>query len=115
MKIIMKNRGDCEDYENHEYYLLRKAFGDYKNGKVVVLKGSKIRSQIASSTTFKLSEVARKYREDNNYVKNNVVLKDIIFDSPTAAAQFVCGHSISGILGWRTESGKTLKSVIGDK
>lgn len=106
MKVIMKNRNGYEEY---------KAYGEYKNGKITVLKDSKIRTDIVNSNTFKLSNVAKKYREDINYVKNNIVLKDIVFDSPTAAAQFVCGHSISGILSWRTESGKTLKNAIKEK
>lgn len=106
MKVIMKNRSGYEEY---------KAFGEYKNGKITVLKDSKIRNSIAKSNTFKLSNVANKYREDENYVKNNIVIKDIVFDSPTAAAQFVCGHSISGILSWRSENGKTLKEILKEK
>ena len=106
MKVIMKNRNGYEEY---------KAYGEYKNGKITVLKDSKIRTDIANSKKFKLSMVAKKYREDINYVKNNIVLKDIVFDSPTAAAQFVCGHSISGILSWRKKKKKTLKDTLKEK
>ena len=44
-----------------------------------------------------------------------VLLEPLIFDSPSAAAEFILGGSCNGWIEWRTPSGKTLDEVVRKK
>lgn len=45
-------------------------------------------------------------------VKGNILLEDILFSSPSGAAAFVCGYSISGNIAWKDGAGTPLKDLI---
>ena len=82
--------------------------GIYFEGKIKVLKGSKIR--IRNEKDYKRINQSEMYRNNNEYVdKNMIVLKDIIFDSPSTAAQFVADTSRNGLIYWRDKDNKKLK------
>lgn len=84
------------------------AKGVYNEGKVTVLKGSKI--ALCLKNNFRPYVVVKKYREDSTFVdKNGIVLKDIEFSSPSGAAQFVSGRSTDGWLSWKIKRGVSLK------
>jgi len=87
------------------------AEGNYENGKVTVLKGSRIflsnaEYMNAESSVFVL-------REDRTLVDaDGVVLRDITFESPTTAAIFVTGRSVNGYIAWRPDDKMSLKAYL---
>jgi hypothetical protein len=74
----------------------------------VVLKGSVINPKTNERTC---SGVAKKAREQAKTDEHSVLLEDMLFPSPSAAAMFVTGASANGYAVWKTTSGATLKEV----
>ncbi len=88
------------------------ARGIYKEGKMIVLKGSEFTSNLRSSfNAFDLrNEVIKKAEKTTN--GNYRLLEDFVFNSPSAAAYIIYGSSIDGWLRWKTKNGKTLDEVF---
>lgn len=84
----------------------------YKNGKMIVLKGSIFVSIVSSSFKAYASRnlVIKKSEKLPN--GNYRLLEDFYFDSPSAASQVICGASTNGWIVWKTEKGKTLKEIM---
>ena len=74
----------------------------------VVLKGSKIAPSSGADDT--ISPGNRKKREECE-IEDNILQEDILFNSPTSAAQFVTGKSCNGWVSWKTKDGKTLHDL----
>lgn len=74
-----------------------------------VLKGSSIAPIIHSSCP----EGARKARKNysNKIDSNNILIEDLLFPSPSAAADFVGGSSLNGNIMWQTSGGIKLKDL----
>lgn len=74
-----------------------------------VLKGSKLSPTLVKSCP----ENARKYRKqyESKIDKNFVLLEDVLVSSPSAAAAFVGGASISGNEAWKTKDGISIKKI----
>lgn len=85
------------------------AFGQRTSEGFVVLKGSKIKINVAPSCP----KNAKKQREINaaRIDANGILTEDILLISANEAAGFVIGGSINGIKAWKTASGKTLKEI----
>lgn len=99
MKIILKSR-------KNEHY----AEADYIEGKVKILKGSRINKRLVYE---KMASEAKKAREDSTIVDDNgIVIEDIMFNSPSTAAQFVTGRSTNGYISWRPDDKVTLKAFL---
>ncbi len=85
----------------------------YKDGKMIVLKGSTFSQGVASSfTSHKLrNEVIKK----STLLPTGVysLIEDYSFNSPSEASKIICGYSTNGLICWKTCDGKTLKEVIG--
>ena len=80
--------------------------GVWEDGKLIVLKGSKI--SLKNQT--KITEQVKRLREDTSIVdKNGNVLKNVIFDNPSSAGQFIMGCAVNGWIRWKTEEKKELK------
>ena len=77
----------------------------------VVLKGS----LIAPGDSDHISSGNRKKREECSIDSNRVLQEDVLFSSPTSAAQFVAGQSLSGWVVWKTRDGKTLHDIENEK
>ena len=82
------------------------------SGEMVVLRGSKISENISGGKFRSARSVENRRSEDN--VKDFVVIKDMLFKSPSAAANFVTGSSTNGLVAWKTIDGKTLKSYLSE-
>ena len=67
--------------------------------RFIVLKDSKIDSNIYSNMKV-VKSLREKYKK---YIKNNTTLKDLEFNSPSAAGCFVCGYAVNGKYCWRTK------------
>lgn len=86
------------------------ATGIYEDGKITVLKGSKIRE---TNSNFHRMSLLEKYRSDKDVVdKNNILKKDITFNSPSTAAQFVGDSSRNGLIYWRDEENVKLRDLL---
>ena len=85
------------------------AIAKYDNNKIIVLRNSTI-SKVLSRNTH-LSKRVLSYRKDSKIVKDNIVIKDVIFKSSSLAAQFVLGYIVNGKRVWKDENGKALKEL----
>ncbi|HBL84731.1 MAG: methionine sulfoxide reductase [Clostridiales bacterium GWF2_38_85] len=74
----------------------------------VVLKGSQLNSVISKSCPQGTIELRKKYV---TIIKNGIVTKDVLFSSPSAAAKFIGGSSLSGNEMWKTADGTPLKAL----
>ncbi len=99
-KVFLKGRGYS-------------AAGTFVDGKLIVHKGSTL--GYPASANFKKSKLAYRLREDESIVKNGVVIKDYVFDSPSTAAQFITGGSRDGYITWKVDKGLYLGKYLEDK
>lgn len=74
----------------------------------VVLKGSKIAPDSGTDNT--ISPGNRKKREECK-IDNTILQEDVLFTSPSSAAEFVTGKSCNGLISWKTKDGKTLHDL----
>lgn len=103
MKIYLKGRNDSYD-----------ATAEYEDGKIIVLKGSKIQMDFAEH--IRGGRLAKKFRENSEYVDTNgIVIKDCEFSSASTAAQFVSGRSTNGLVAWKVEKKTSLKDYLESK
>ena len=82
------------------------------SGELIVLKGSRISSTVAGGKFRSARSVENRRNEDS--VKDNLVVKDMRFKSPSSAANFVTGSSTNGLIAWKTKDGKTLKAFLAE-
>ena len=85
--------------------------GRYEGASLTVLKGSKI----SGVTKFgsQRDELIKKYctKDDNSFI----LVKDVVFLTPTAAANFCSGGSVNGWDFWKDSSKKPLKCLVEHK
>lgn len=82
------------------------AYGQRTNEGFVLLQGSHINSHTSASCPKHVKELRIK---ESDKLEDYVTSKDLLFNSPSAAACFVTGSSTNGNIAWRTDSDKTLK------
>lgn len=70
----------------------------------VVLQGSCVSPVEDETISAGISKRRRKAR-----ISNGILLEDMLFSSPSAAAKFLIGQSTNGLMAWKTENGITLK------
>ena len=75
-----------------------------------ILKGSIISESMSASPKFRGLNSIKEQRA--LFVKNNIVVSDTIFKSPSTAANFVTGNSTNGLIAWKDENGIPLKKLI---
>ncbi len=90
-----------------------KATYDPKNKTFTVLKDSVVSATVAHSATFRGATTVEKLRAE--YVKNNVVKKDVVFKSASTAANFVTGRSTNGLITWKNNNNVPLRDIIKTK
>lgn len=88
------------------------ATGEYQPDEKIftVKKGSKVSEEISYSATFRGANTVEKYRAQ--YVREGKVVSDVVFKSPSTAANFVTGRSTNGLAAWRDENGVSLKELL---
>lgn len=84
------------------------AMGRRTNEGFVVLKGSMVSMNPTKSCPDTFYNL-RKIHADK--INNNILAKDILFTSPSAAAGFVTYASANGLIMWIAEDGRTLKEI----
>ncbi len=73
----------------------------------VVFSGSRISPQDDNT----IPAVIKERRKSAPIDINGVLKEDLLFTSPSYAAMFVIGKSANGLTSWKTQDGKTLKSL----
>lgn len=87
------------------------AEGFYEGGKITVVKGSRI--YVDNATYMNLNTPVFAMRADRTIVDDQgIVLRDVVFDSPTTAAIFVTGRSVNGMIAWRPDDKVSLKEYM---
>lgn len=104
-KSKSKNRNPVLNYK----YEKLKARGQRTSEGFVVFKGSKISSTLTQSCPENVRRFRIKYADkvSDNYILN----EDVLLSSPSAAAGFVGGSSLSGNVMWIDNKGRTLKEL----
>ena len=74
----------------------------------VVLKGSKIAP--SSGTDDTISPGNLKKRKESR-IESDILQEDVLFNSPSSAAEFVTGKSANGWVCWKNKEGKTLDEL----
>lgn len=88
------------------------AKGQLTSEGFVVFKGSRIASTLTPSCPASVTVHREKYKE---LITSGYTLKDdILFSSPSAAANFVCGANCNGKIEWKGADGKTLALLLGE-
>lgn len=103
MNVVLTNRANTYS-----------AKGTYEpSTKTFVVKaGSRVSRDIAYSPTFRGSKTIEKLRAQ--YVIDDITTEDVLFKSPSTAANFVTGRSSNGMILWKTEDGLSIKQVLSD-
>lgn len=77
----------------------------------IVLKDSTINSSFSEkSLSENIIKLRKQYLSDGTVV-DSMFLKDVLFSSPSAAADFIFGYSASGPRSWKNSKGKSLKEI----
>ena len=86
-----------------------KAIGIRTSDGFVVKKGSLISSKLTKSCPEHIIKKREQYKDqiDAEYK----LLEDILFNTPSGAAAFVCGSSANGNVEWKNADGVTLKEI----
>ena len=82
---------------------------DTETRTCIVLKGSIVSACVSEAATFRGAKTVEKYRE--KFVKDQVVIEDVSFKSPSTAANFVTGSSTDGTRAWKTGEGITISAL----
>lgn len=83
------------------------AYGYVDGNKFVVCKGSRIRPLEEKAQSGRPGAIKNRALYADK-IRDNVLVEDILFDSPTAAGTFVSVNNVSGNLKWVDEHGVTL-------
>ena len=83
---------------------------DYESNALTLQVGSKVSDSIAYSEKFRGAKTVERLREQ--YVINGTVKEDVLFKSPSTAANFVTGRSTNGLITWKDENGRSLKEIF---
>lgn len=103
---------ESDKQESQELYCTRKginSIGVRTADGFVVKKGSLITDKLTNTCPEHVIRKREKYKELIN--DDFILLDDILFNTPSGAAAFVCGSSANGNLEWKTADGITLKDL----
>lgn len=81
-----------------------------ETGSILVKQGARVSEDIREYKSRAASTVADARKE---VVENNILIKDLLFKSPSGAAVFVTGRSTNGLVAWKDENGITLNELLG--
>ena len=104
--------GNTRRHLSHRIGLDAQALFDTETRETVILKGSKIAASISDAPTFRGRKIIEKARK--GCVIDNILQKDLSFNSPSTAGNIVTGRSTNGLQAWKDSDGRTLKSVLSE-
>lgn len=77
----------------------------------VVYKGAVMNDKISVKSVGAGIVKLREKHISDGHVVDNITTEDILFNSSSAAANFILGYSVSGPQTWKTQDGRTLKEI----
>lgn len=86
------------------------AFGYFTSDGFIVKASSKIAEGTTASARKPTYESRQKYQQLIN--EDNILTKELVFPTPSAASAFVIGRCSSGMADWKTEDGKKLGELL---
>lgn len=113
MRPVPENSSDQTDSGTEPILYLQKdgadASGQNRTGEFILFKGSKV----VCGDLDKFYSTARKSRmlHAEKINSDGIVLKDISFNTPTGASDFVLGKHQSGKLAWKNRDGLSLQNM----
>ena len=113
--IAEKQSSDANDDRGAKNQLLyftasgTNAKGQVINEGFVIFAGSKVRLEISKKCREYVKSMREKYASELD--AEGILLRDILFSSPSGAASFLVGQSTNGLTTWKTADGKTLKEI----
>lgn len=72
-----------------------------EEGRYVLLVGSKVVNETTVSCSPNVIRIREEARRDGALREDGVLIRDLVFDSASGAAKFVCGASVNGRRLWR--------------
>ncbi len=112
----LKNEEEEPDKTNNEseklYLKIKDTYGEaiQTSDGFVLLEGAKISSTTVKSIPNGVKKLRKKY-ERKGLIENNITKTDIVFPSPSQAADFVSGSNLSGPKYWKNKDGKSLNEL----
>ena len=112
----LKNEEENPDETNNEseklYLKIKDTYGEaiQTSEGFVLLEGAKISSTTVKSIPKGVKKLRKKY-ERKGLIENNITKTDIVFPSPSQAADFVSGSNLSGPKYWKNKDGKSLNEL----
>lgn len=109
---LVSSSDDLTNKDSQELYCTRngvKAVGVRTADGFVVKKGSTITDKLTNTCPEYSIKKREQYKEKID--ANFMILEDILFNTPSGAASFVCGASTNGNVEWKTIDGITLKDL----
>ena len=82
--------------------------GRYDGASLTVLKGSRV-SNVTTYGSQRDTLINKKCRKDGD---NLILITDVVFQTPTAAANFCTGGSVNGWDFWKDSSKRPLKAIV---
>ncbi|MGN0483984.1 MAG: GIY-YIG nuclease family protein [Lachnospiraceae bacterium] len=113
--VQVQSEESANDADNNKLYLKRtiksigtvEAVGSQTTEGFVVFEGS----HISPSDDDTIPTVIKEKRKKAQVDVDGTLKENMLFTSPSYAAMFVIGKSANGLTSWKTEDGKTLKSL----
>ena len=116
--FVIQNANKTADDENEEFILTAgsaSAKGIVTSEGFVVYKGAVINDKISvKSVGDGIVKLRDKHIKDGHVV-DRITTEDILFNSSSAAANFILGYSVSGPQTWKTQDGRSLKEIESSK
>lgn len=117
--IIFSEYGESKMIRNENYKLIARSdaffdeFYDLKNdpGETNNLINDPAFKETADKMRGKLNDFLKEYGE-NKIDSNGILTADVLLSSPSSAAGFVGGASLSGNAHWKDADGKTLRELL---
>lgn len=110
--FIPLSESDTSTEVGEALYCIKKdinAIGVRTSDGFVVKKGSKIASNTTNSCP---DHVLNKRQQHKSLIGDDfVITKDILFNTPSGAAAFVCGSSANGNVEWKNANGVLLRDI----
>ena len=112
-KLKNEEEPDETNNESEKLYLkIKDTYGEaiQTSDGFVLLEGAKISSTTVKSIPNGVKKLRKKY-ERKGLIENNITKTDIVFPSPSQAADFVSGSNLSGPKYWKNKDGKSLNEL----
>ncbi len=112
--LVVQNANGKADDASEEFFLSAgsaSAKGIVTAEGFVVYKGAVMNEKISVKSVGAGIVKLREKLISDGHVVDNITTEDILFNSSSAAANFILGYSVSGPQTWKTQEGRTLKEI----